>query len=77
LKERGYSTLFLYGGQGIFDQMRAFFVGNGFDTFIEEKDFVNPEFKSPWGVSDEDLFTERIMNFVNSTPKASHSSRPF
>jgi phosphoglycerol transferase MdoB-like AlkP superfamily enzyme len=56
LKERGYSTLFLYGGQGIFDQMRAFFVGNGFDTFIEEKDFVNPEFKSPWGVSDEDLF---------------------
>jgi len=56
LKERGYSTLFLYGGQGIFDQMRAFFVANGFDTFIEEKDFVNPGFKSPWGVSDEDLF---------------------
>ena len=56
LKERGYSTLFLYGGQGIFDHMRAFFVANGFDTFIEEKDFFDPGFKSPWGVSDEDLF---------------------
>ena len=56
LKERGYATLFLYGGQGIFDQMRAFFVANGFDSFIEERDFSNPKFKSPWGVSDEDLF---------------------
>ncbi len=39
LKESGYSTLFLYGGQGIFDHMRAFYLGNGFDLFIEEKDF--------------------------------------
>jgi phosphoglycerol transferase MdoB-like AlkP superfamily enzyme len=56
LKERDYETLFLYGGQGIFDQMRAFFLANGFDRFIEEKDFVDPAFRSTWGVSDEDLF---------------------
>ncbi len=56
LRQRGYATSFLYGGQGIFDHMRAFFLGNGFDRFIEEKDFAAPRYKSPWGVSDEDLF---------------------
>jgi len=63
LKERAYSTLFLYGGQGIFDHMRAFFVANGFDTFVEEKDFFDPGFKSPWGVSDEDLFHRADQEF--------------
>ena len=56
LRERGYATGFLYGGQGIFDHMLGFFLGNGFDRFVEEKDFVAPRYKSPWGVSDEDLF---------------------
>ena len=36
--------------------MLGFFLGNGFDRFIEEKDFPSPYYKSPWGVSDEDLF---------------------
>ena len=63
LKERAYSTLFLYGGQGIFDHMRAFFLANGFDTFVEEKDFFDPGFKSPWGVSDEDLFHRADQEF--------------
>jgi phosphoglycerol transferase MdoB-like AlkP superfamily enzyme len=36
--------------------MRSFFVANGFDRFIEEKDFLSPEFVGTWGVSDEDLF---------------------
>jgi phosphoglycerol transferase MdoB-like AlkP superfamily enzyme len=56
LVRRGYETLFLYGGQGIFDQMRGFFLGNGFQAFIEEDDFDSPGFQSAWGVSDEDLF---------------------
>lgn len=63
LKERDYATLFLYGGQGIFDQMRAFFLANGFDAFIEEKDFVDPAFRSTWGVSDEDLFRRADQQF--------------
>lgn len=63
LKKRGYSTLFLYGGQGIFDHMRAFFLGNGFDLFIEEKDFEDPEFRGAWGVSDEDLFRRADREF--------------
>ena len=63
LKGRGYATRFLYGGQGIFDHMLGFFVGNGFDQFIEEKDFANPAYKSPWGVSDEDLFQRADQEF--------------
>lgn len=63
LKGRGYATRFIYGGQGIFDHMLGFFVGNGFDQFIEEKDFANPAYKSPWGVSDEDLFRRADHEF--------------
>jgi phosphoglycerol transferase MdoB-like AlkP superfamily enzyme len=63
LRERGYATSFLYGGQGIFDHMLAFFLGNGFDRFIEEKDFAAPHYKSPWGVSDEDLFARADGEF--------------
>jgi phosphoglycerol transferase MdoB-like AlkP superfamily enzyme len=43
--------------------MRAFFVANGFDAFIEEKNFNDPVFKSPWGVSDEDLFHRADREF--------------
>ena len=56
LKERGYRTMFLYGGQGIFDHKIGFFLGNGYDLFLEEKDFKDPIYKSPWGASDEDLY---------------------
>jgi phosphoglycerol transferase MdoB-like AlkP superfamily enzyme len=63
LKERGYATQFLYGGEGMFDNMRAFFMGNGFDTFIEERDFSRPVFRGTWGVSDEDLFIRADQEF--------------
>ncbi len=58
LKNQGYTTHFIYGGQAIFDNMRGFFNSNGFDNIIEEKDFKKPVFKSVWGVSDEDLFNK-------------------
>lgn len=60
LRARGYDTLFLYGGQGIFDGMRGFFVGNGFDVFLEERDFENVGFRGAWGVSDEDVFRRAL-----------------
>jgi phosphoglycerol transferase MdoB-like AlkP superfamily enzyme len=60
LRARGYDTLFLYGGQGIFDAMRGFFVGNGFDVFLEERDFDAAAFRGAWGVSDEDVFRRAL-----------------
>ncbi len=67
LKERGYQTMFLYGGQGIFDHKIGFFLGNGYDTFLEEKDFENPIYKSPWGASDEDLYQRGDKMFTQFT----------
>lgn len=60
LKRDGYSTLFLYGGRGIFDGMRSYAVRNGYERFIEQKDFPKPTFTTIWGVCDEDLFTRTI-----------------
>ena len=59
-KRDGYSTLFLYGGRGLFDGMRSFAVRNGYDRFIEQKHFEHPTFTTIWGVCDEDLFARAV-----------------
>ena len=56
LVEHGYSNYFVYGGEGHFDNMKGFFLSNGFDTAIDINDYDEFEFKGTWGVSDEDLF---------------------
>ncbi|RUO60892.1 LTA synthase family protein [Pseudidiomarina marina] len=56
LKREGYHTEFIYGGEAHFDNMAAFFSGNGFSTIIDQDDFENPLFVGSWGVSDQDLF---------------------
>jgi phosphoglycerol transferase MdoB-like AlkP superfamily enzyme len=61
-KDRGYDTRFLYGGYGYFDNMNAFFAGNGFDvvdrTMLRKQDVT---FANVWGVCDEDMFTRAIQ----------------
>lgn len=56
LKRFGYHTEFVYGGESHFDNMASFFIGNGFDSVIDERDFDNPTFTGSWGASDQDLF---------------------
>ena len=73
LGQHGYDTNFIYGGGAHFDNMKTFFLGNGFDAIIEEKDFTNPEFVGSWGVSDEDLFTKANQDFVSK----SKTGKPF
>lgn len=63
LKRDGYNTVFLYGGRGVFDGMRAYAVNNGYDRFVEQKHFGNPTFSTIWGVCDEDLFARSIAEF--------------
>jgi len=55
LKPLGYHTMFLYGGEARFDNMRSWFLGNGFDEIVEQKNYENPVYVATWGVSDEDL----------------------
>ncbi|BBQ31449.1 LTA synthase family protein [Aeromonas caviae] len=73
LKQRGYDTSFIYGGESHFDNMRSFFLGNGFTTIVEQKDFKNPVFEGSWGASDEDLMAK-----ANETFAARHKEgKPF
>ena len=72
-RERGYDTRFLYGGYGYFDNMNAFFGGNGFEV-IDRTSLSSEEihFENVWGVSDEDLF-QRVLkeadrSFAAGTP---------
>lgn len=58
LNTKGYLNEFIYGGESHFDNMRTFFVNNGFEKIVDEKDYVNPVFVGSWGVSDEDLFNK-------------------
>ena len=63
LKQKGYSTEFIYGGEGHFDNMASFFLGNGFERVVDQRDYSKPVFEGSWGVSDEDLFTKAHQEF--------------
>ena len=54
-KDMRYDTAFLYGGRGFFDNMNAFFSGNGY-RIVDQSCLNHSEitFKNAWGVCDED-----------------------
>jgi phosphoglycerol transferase MdoB-like AlkP superfamily enzyme len=61
LAQRGYDTAFLYGGRGYFDNMNAFYSGNGY-RIVDQTEFTNEEmtFTNAWGVSDDVIFNRTI-----------------
>jgi len=61
LADRGYRRLFVYGGRGLFDGMRSFMFNNGFERFVEQSDFKDPQFTTAWGVSDEAIFDRALL----------------
>lgn len=56
LKGLSYRSRFVYGGEAHFDNMKSFFLGNGFDELYDLPSFKNPAFVGTWGASDEDMF---------------------
>ncbi|WP_321393536.1 LTA synthase family protein [uncultured Desulfuromusa sp.] len=61
LNTKGYSSYFLYGGRGYFENMNAFFSGNGYDIVDQSKvpdDEIH--FTNAWGMADEDLYRQAI-----------------
>jgi phosphoglycerol transferase MdoB-like AlkP superfamily enzyme len=58
---QGYDSVFIYGGRGYFDNMNAFFGGNGYrivdQSSVAEADMV---FQNAWGMSDEDIYTQTL-----------------
>ena len=58
LQGYGYENQFIYGGESHFDNMKSFFLGNGFTDIVDFNDIKNPQFVASWGVSDDDLFKQ-------------------
>ena len=59
LAEKGYRAYFVYGGRGFFENMNAFFDGNGYEivdqTTVDKKAIT---FKTAWGMCDENLLDQ-------------------
>ncbi|MDN5843546.1 MAG: LTA synthase family protein, partial [Alcaligenaceae bacterium] len=58
LKQHNYRSRFIYGGEAHFDNMKSFFLGNGFDDLYDIHTFQDPAFVGTWGASDEDMFSK-------------------
>jgi phosphoglycerol transferase MdoB-like AlkP superfamily enzyme len=61
LRQAGFDSLFVYGGYGYFDNMNAYFAGNGYRV-IDRTDFPKASvvFENVWGVADESLFANTL-----------------
>jgi phosphoglycerol transferase MdoB-like AlkP superfamily enzyme len=72
-KNRGYDIAFLYGGRGYFDNMNAFFSGNGY-RIVDQTALKSSEitFKNAWGVSDEDLYRKTLREADAAYGRGSH-----
>ncbi len=64
LAELNYHNFFVYGGESHFDNMAGFFLANGFDQVIDEKDYDADVFRSSWGVADEALYEKALDLFA-------------
>lgn len=73
LDRQGYHTQFIYGGESHFDNMKSFFLGNGFEDIVDLPDFVNPKFVGSWGASDQDLYQMADKQFT----KLHQTGQPF
>jgi phosphoglycerol transferase MdoB-like AlkP superfamily enzyme len=67
LKQEGFYSQFIYGGESHFDNMKGFFLANGFDAVIDQNDYPKPKFLGSWGVSDEDLFTRALEEMLSQS----------
>ena len=61
MKGLGYTNKFIYGGYGYFDNMNAFYAGNGFGI-VDRANFAKDEvsFANVWGVCDGDLLSKTL-----------------
>ncbi|MGB0135126.1 MAG: sulfatase-like hydrolase/transferase [Dokdonella sp.] len=61
-RKQGYAPTFIYGGYGTFDDMNAFYAGNGWRV-LDRTDMPAPKFATIWGIADEELFDNALAEF--------------
>lgn len=73
LAKQNYNTQFIYGGESHFDNMRSFFLGNGFKDIVDTNNFNKIDFNGSWGASDEDLYDQADIELT----KLKKQNKPF
>lgn len=71
LAERDYQTMFIYGGDPIYDHRQAFLRSNGYERIITQDEFDAGVFHNHLGWSDEDLYNRADQAFRDA------GDRPF
>ncbi len=76
LAAKGYTPLYFYGGNSYFDNMEAFFSGNGY-RIVDSKSYTPDEieYANIWGVCDEDSFDKALRTLDEYT--AQNAGAPF
>ncbi|PKK82839.1 MAG: hypothetical protein CVT49_11660 [candidate division Zixibacteria bacterium HGW-Zixibacteria-1] len=64
----GYESVFAYGGDIEFDNMRGFLKEVGYDKFFSESDFGSKNALGKWGVPDHVVF-DSLINWIDSTKR--------
>jgi len=64
LSERGYRTMFIYGGQPYYDHRQSFLGSNGFNDLVFDDEFPQKTFRKHLGWCDEDLFNAAHQTFA-------------
>ena len=87
-RDKGYYNMFFYGGDGYFDNMNAFFGGNGFDIYDRGRgsilnDKINTHrytitndevtFENAWGIADDDIY-RKVLKVADEKSK---KQKPF
>jgi phosphoglycerol transferase MdoB-like AlkP superfamily enzyme len=73
LKDAGYKTGYIYGGELEFANMRSYMNYNGFEEIIGKSDFPKETWGAKWGAHDEFTFDKLLTN-IN---QASKNPNPF
>jgi phosphoglycerol transferase MdoB-like AlkP superfamily enzyme len=73
--DKGYGSIFAYGGYGYFDNMNAYFEANSYRA-VDRRDIpaARIQFENVWGVADEHLYDQAIEEIDRE--KAAHGGRP-
>lgn len=72
LAANGYQTVFYYGGDVNYSNMRSYFMGTGFSRVVSEADFPARQRTSKWGVADGPVYDRMLADI-----KADRSGQPF
>ena len=71
IKQKGYTTSFLYGGDANFTNMRSFFATGGTEDFVTDVELNVSRLESKWGANDHITFEylkNDILNYSKEKP---------